>query len=96
MPSELHDDQIQRLARFGAEARLQQIEQERQAILNAFPDLGATRPSATENRASAGVQDSDRGPRRRRGMSAARRAEVSARMKRYWAERRKQKRTSAK
>ena len=32
--------QLQEFARFGAQARLQAIEEERRAIVEAFPDLG--------------------------------------------------------
>ncbi|HXH07120.1 MAG TPA: hypothetical protein VNI83_11065 [Vicinamibacterales bacterium] len=75
---------LRRLARLGAQARLQELDRERAAILRAFPELrrGAGRvPSA----AGAG----NTRPRRRRRFTAAERRAISERMKRYWAERRK-------
>ena len=75
-----------RLARLGAEARLQAIEKERQQILRSFPGLraGASAPAAGQS-ATASAS------RGRKPMSAAARKAVSARMKKYWAERRAKK-----
>ena len=65
----------------GAQARVQELQQELTAIYRAFPGLrrggGAAAPS------------SNRPVRRRKPMSAAMKREVSRRMKKYWAERRK-------
>jgi hypothetical protein len=79
----------------GAEQRLVEIADEARAIFQSFPelrkqgrgfDLGATVSKGAK--AAAG----DVAPKRRRSrMSAAARKAVSARMKKYWAERRKQK-----
>jgi hypothetical protein len=79
-------DQMQQFVRFGAQARLQAISQERDAILRAFPDLG--RASAQANASLDGA-----GPtvRKRRRMSAAERRAVGKRMKAYWAKRRAEK-----
>ena len=74
--------ELLRLARLGAEARLEALEREREAILRSFP--GIQRGSAT--RSAANDQPARR---RRRPMSAAERKAVSARMKKYWAGRRK-------
>jgi hypothetical protein len=65
-------------------ARLEQLKTEEAAIRAEFPELfgRATRP------ASAAPSS---GRRRRRPMSAAERRSVSARMKKYWAARRKAK-----
>jgi hypothetical protein len=85
MAATLDRQEMFRLARMGAEARLRALELERAQILRSFPGLtaAAAQPSAT-----AGL--SEPAPvRRRREMSAAERKSVSARMKRYWAERRK-------
>ena len=79
MPFTLSPRELKRLARVGAQARLAELARERAAMLRMFPDLG---------RASAGATAAAR-PRRRRGMSAAARKAVSARMKKYWAEQRK-------
>ena len=85
-------DQMQQFARFGAEARLQAISQERDAILQAFPDLG--RASAQANASLDGAAPARRASapaRKRRGMSAAQRKAVGKRMKAYWAKRRAEK-----
>ncbi len=73
--------ELQRLARLGAKARLEELRAEEGAIRRAFPDLARGR------QAPAGGGGSTR--RRRRGMSAAARKAVSERMKKYWAGRRK-------
>lgn len=94
MPNELTSEVLRTLAKLGAQARLAQIEMERRAILAAFPDLagvrrGRGRPAKAESRKAATAAAKPR--RRRRTMTAAQRKEVSVRMKRYWAERRKEK-----
>jgi len=68
-------------ARRGAHARVQELTQELAAIYRAFP--GLRRGGASPKQAS--------GPaiRRRKPMTAAQKKEVSRRMKKYWAERRK-------
>jgi len=66
-------------ARQGARARVAELNAELAAIYRAFPDL---RGSAAK---SAG------GKRKRPGMTAAQKAEVSRRMKAYWAARRAKK-----
>jgi hypothetical protein len=73
-------------ARRGAEARIAEITAELNEIYRAFPDLrrGATRVPASK----AGVV---KRRRRRKPMSAAQKAEVSKRMKKYWAARRRSK-----
>ena len=84
MPN-LNQEQLRRLARLGAVARLEQLRQEEAAIRTEFPELfgrgrredGATRPAR------------ETGKRRR--MSAAARKAVSERMRKYWAEQRKAK-----
>jgi hypothetical protein len=92
VPNELNPEALRRLVRLGAQARLEQIETERRAILATFPDLGAPRrggkPGARRQPPKAGAPAAAK-PRRRRKMTPAQRKEVSERMKRYWAERRK-------
>jgi len=84
--SDLNREQLQRLARLGAQARLEELRQEEAAIRAAFPDLfGGGR-----GRHAVATSGSTR-RRRRRGMSAAARKAVSDRMRKYWAERRKEK-----
>ena len=71
-------------ARRGAEARIAELTAELNEIYKAFPDLrrGSARPTAGQDIAGGRR-------RRRKPMSAAQKAEVSKRMKKYWAERRK-------
>lgn len=93
MPNGLNDDVLRRLARLGAQARLEQLEVERRAILAAFPELALagrgrqSRRGAPVPQTTAAAKPRRRG--RRPGMTAAQRKEVSERMTRYWAGRRK-------
>jgi hypothetical protein len=67
-------------ARQGAAVRVAELNAELTAIYRVFPDLrGGTKASAVG------------GKRKRRGMTAAQKAEVSKRMKKYWAQRRAKK-----
>lgn len=76
--------ELKRLARLGAKARLEELRQEEADIRRAFPDL--FRGGATRAAADGTVR------RRKRGrMSPAARKAVSERMTKYWAERRKAK-----
>ena len=87
----LNTEQLRRLARLGAIARLEQLQQEEAAIRAEFPELfGRGRRLAGGGNPAA---DAPRGGRRRRRrrMSAAARKAVSDRMRKYWAERRKAK-----
>ena len=83
----LDRQEMYRLARMGAEARLRALEVERAQILRSFPGLKAG--AASQETAQGGTSLVAAPVRRRRQMSAAERKSVSARMKRYWAERRK-------
>lgn len=78
----LNTDQLRRLARLGAIARLEQLKQEEADIRAEFPELFG------RGRRAASVELSKPG-RGRRKMSAAMRKEVSRRMRKYWADRRK-------
>ena len=84
----LNQEQLRRLARLGAVARLEQLREEEAAIRAEFPELFGGRRSGAPVANEGGPRK-----RRRRAMSAAQRKEVSERMRKYWAERRK---TSAK
>lgn len=86
MPN-LTQEQLRRLARLGAMARLEQLRQEEAGIRAEFPELfGRGRDAAAAGEKPAGS------PRRRRSkMSAEARKLVSERMRKYWAERRKSK-----
>jgi hypothetical protein len=66
----------------GAQARVQELQQELTAIYRAFPGLRRGGRPAT-------AAPSARPVRRRKPMTAAQKREVSRRMKKYWAERRK-------
>src|SRR5204863_9902954 len=85
---DLDPDELQRLARLGAEARLKELRSEEAAIRRAFPHVfGARGPrrAAAEPAAAAPA-----GRRRKRSrMSAAARKAVSERMKKYWAAQRR-------
>jgi len=80
-------------ARRGAEARLRELAEETRQLLKVFPDLSASFDEdelplnfiLRRGARKAGVR------RRRRKMTAAERNAVSARMKKYWAARRKAK-----
>jgi hypothetical protein len=81
----LNTEQLRRLARLGAIARLEQLKQEEAAIRGEFPELfGRGRRAVVADRAKPAR-------RRRRRMSSAARKAVSVRMRKYWAERRKSK-----
>ena len=83
----LSQEQLRRLARLGAMARLEQLRQEEAAIRGEFPELfGRGRQAQPpDGQVIRGRR------RRRRAMSAAARRAVSVRMRKYWAERRKAK-----
>jgi len=90
----LNRDQLRRLARLGAIARLEQLRLEEAAIRGEFPELfGRGRRESRAAAASAPAAGKGRRRRRRRrsSMSAAARKAVSKRMRKYWAERRKAK-----
>lgn len=86
--AELSRQELRRLARLGAEARLQELKQEEAVIRRAFPEL--FRPGRKVR--DGGANSAGAPARRRRSrMSAAARRAVSERMTKYWAERRKAK-----
>ena len=91
--ADLRRDELQRLARLGAHARLEELRREEAAIRQAFPDLFAGHGRARGRRARVAVAAAKgAGRRQRRGhMSAAARKAVSERMTKYWADRRKAK-----
>ena len=83
----LNQDQLRRLARLGAVARLEQLREEEASIRAEFPELfGGRRGNGDLKNA---VTNAVTRTRRRKAMSAAQRKEVSERMRKYWAERRK-------
>jgi hypothetical protein len=76
-------DRIRELARVGAEHALKRLRAEIVAIERTFPELGLPRGRRTLRKSVESAT------RRTKTMSAAARKAVSARMKKYWAERRK-------
>jgi hypothetical protein len=93
LATRITQDQMERLARLGAVARIEELRRELEAITRAFPDLAGPRAVSPNGgrRASAAAASEGAATRRRRRMSSAARRAVSERMKRYWAERRKEK-----
>jgi hypothetical protein len=91
MAKSLSQQDVRQYALVGAQARLDALRAEVQSLLGAFPELARKRgPGATRAVAAEGkVKARRRG--RRRAMSAEERREVSERMKRYWAARRREK-----
>ena len=91
----LNSEQLRRLARLGAMARLQQLRAEESAIRAEFPELfgRGRRPEPGANDAADGGARARKGARKRRrsAMSDEARKAVSLRMRKYWAERRKAK-----
>jgi hypothetical protein len=87
MTEKLNSGDLRRYALLGAEARLLELRKEADSIYQAFPEL---RRRGTRSLPEAPSTAATRGGRRKRGrtMSDAQREEVSARMKRYWAQRR--------
>lgn len=86
----LNAEQLRRLARLGAMARLEQIRSEEAAIRAEFPELFGRGGRRDDIAAVAPTKTKGR-KRRRPTMTAANRKAVSERMKKYWAERRKAK-----
>lgn len=86
----LNREELRRLARLGALARLAQLREEEVAIRAEFPELFGR--GRNENAVSAvSVPAAGKGRRRRRSMSVAARKKVSERMRKFWAERKKAK-----
>ena len=94
----LNSEDLRRLARLGAVARLEQIRGEEEMIRNEFPELfggtargrGRGRKGAASSAAAASGDGRSR-RRNRKPMSPAQRKAVSERMRKYWAERRRSK-----
>jgi hypothetical protein len=82
----LNQEQLRRLARLGAVARLEQLRQEEAAIRAEFPEL-----FGRGRRENGAVAAAPAHRTTRRKMSAEARKAVSERMRKYWAERRKSK-----
>jgi hypothetical protein len=89
-----HSASILEWARRGAEARWSELQAEAEALRKAFLDLGSISRTARRTVAASarGVADTFEPKPKRSKMSAAQRRAVSARMKKYWAQRRRAKR----
>jgi hypothetical protein len=97
----LNQEQLRRLARLGAMSRLEQLRAEEAGIRAEFPELfggtgrgrgrGRGQAAAAEEAAPTAAGRRRGGSRKRRPMSAAEKKAVSERMRKYWADRRKQK-----
>lgn len=103
MATELSKDDLRRFARLGAMKRLDDIRREEAAIRQTFPELfagataaaapksGTARKASKAGKAGKASKTAPAKARKRSTMSSAMRKEVSERMKKYWAARRKAK-----
>ena len=100
--NELTKEELHRLARLGAQARLDELQREEAAIRAAFPDLFRAKPGRKAGAKSAAVATADAAAadaataaapvkKRKGGMSPEARKVQGERMRKYWAERRKAK-----
>jgi hypothetical protein len=88
-----HSSHILELARRGAEHRYAELQAEIAALVNAFPTLGGSRPTGRRRRlmshgpiaAASDMAALPVGSRKRRHLSAAARAKISAAQKARWA-----------
>lgn len=80
---------LKQYARRGAEARIVELTHELDAIYRAFPDLRKTTAVRRPAKATSAAAPAPTQRRRRRAMTAAQKREVSLRMKKYWAARKK-------
>jgi hypothetical protein len=88
--------ELKRLALIGAQGRIEALRAEIASIVELFPELKDV--AGISGRAGRGVKKAAAGAKaggRNWNMSSAQRKAVSARMKKYWAARRKEKAASA-
>jgi hypothetical protein len=78
-------------ARRGAQVRAAELREELAGIYRAFPELRKGNVDGGFTRRLAGGGVGIEPPRRRKPMTAAQKAEIGRRMKKYWAARRKAK-----
>jgi hypothetical protein len=88
----LSQEQLNALAKHGAQSRINELRQEIAAIEHAFPQLrarrgGRPRKQASATEPSAPANQSSPARRRSRGWSASQRKAAADRMKAYWAKR---------
>jgi len=84
-----HTSQFLALARRGAQERYRELKAEMAALVKDFPQLAEQAGTAIGTAVGRTEAEVRRGVRRGRTMSASARKAVSARMKKYWAARRK-------
>lgn len=82
--------ELKRLALIGAQGRIESLRAEIAAIVELFPELRGAAAGAGGRGGRAAKKAAGAG-RRNWNMSSAQRKAVSARMKKYWAARRKEK-----
>jgi hypothetical protein len=82
--------ELKRLALIGAQGRIESLRAEIDALVRMFPELRGTAGSAG-TRGGRAVKKAAGASKRNWNMSSAQRKAVSARMKKYWAGRRKEK-----
>jgi hypothetical protein len=85
--------ELRRLALIGAEGRIESLRAEIAAIVELFPELKGAAGGAGGRGGRAAKKAAN--SKRNWNMSAAQRKAVSARMKKYWAARRKEKAAGA-
>ncbi len=98
MPNTSSRVELKRLALIGAQGRIEALRAEIDSLVGMFPELKniagtAGRGGRTAKKAASAAAG---GSRRNWNMSSAQRKAVSARMKKYWAARRKEKAAAAK
>jgi len=79
--------ELRRLARLGAEARLEALQREIAAIYQVFPELRGGRSTAAQNPYTAGVRSAVAGAvtrRRRPGMSREARKRIAEAQRKRW------------
>jgi hypothetical protein len=91
MAKSLSQQDVRQYALVGAQARLDALRAEMQSLLGAFPELARKRGPGAARAVASAATTTGRRRGRRRAMSPEERREVSERMKRYWASRRKEK-----
>jgi hypothetical protein len=84
-----HSADILKWARRGVEARWHELQAEAASLVKSFPHLGELTGTRKSKGGKSAAEKSGTRKRKRSKMSAAQKKAVSARMKKYWAERRK-------
>jgi hypothetical protein len=97
MPNTSSQGELKRLALIGAQGRIEALRAEIDSLVGMFPELKNIAGTTGRGGRTAKKAASAAGGRSRNwNMSSAQRKAVSARMKKYWAARRKEKAAAAK